>query len=74
MTQHPKLAELLQLEPEERLALVEAIWDSLAESPEAVPIPDWHRQELADRLAADDNDETPGESWGTLRERIEKRS
>jgi putative addiction module component (TIGR02574 family) len=32
------------------LELVEQIWDSLAATPEAVPVPDWHRAELDRRL------------------------
>lgn len=42
--------EILQLPPAERLELVEEIWDSLAATPEAVPVPDWHRAELDRRL------------------------
>lgn len=74
MTQHPKLTELLALPPEERLALVLAIWDSLASSPSAVPMPDWHEQLLAERLAEDDADTNSGESWSTVRRRLEGRA
>jgi putative addiction module component (TIGR02574 family) len=42
--------EILQLPPHERLELVEQIWDSLAATPDAVPVPDWHRAELDRRL------------------------
>jgi putative addiction module component (TIGR02574 family) len=37
--------EVLALPPEARLQLVEDLWDSLAAEPEAIPVPDWHREE-----------------------------
>ncbi len=45
-------SELLTLPPAERLQLVEALWDSLVEGPEVVPIDDDLREELDQRLAA----------------------
>jgi putative addiction module component (TIGR02574 family) len=46
------LSQLLELPPAERLQLVEAIWDSLREIPDAVPVSDELRDELDRRLAA----------------------
>ena len=46
------LSQLLELPAAERLQLVEAIWDSLLELPEAVPVSDELREELDRRLAA----------------------
>ena len=45
------LAEILDLPSDERLRLVEEIWDSLAASVSELPVPDWHREELDRRLA-----------------------
>lgn len=73
MTQHPRLAEILELPPEERLALAAAIWDSLASTPELVPIPDWHRELVADRIDEDESDPASVESWDVVRQRIEAR-
>ena len=42
--------EILQLPATERLKLLEEIWDSLAATPQEVPIPDWHKAELDRRL------------------------
>ena len=61
--------EILQLTPDQRLELVEDIWDSL--TPDQVPLPEWHKLELDRRL---DHPE-PGvrKSWeevrGSLRDR-----
>ncbi len=66
------IADILRLPPAERLALSAAIWDSLASEPDAVPVPDWHREILAERLAEDDNGTGPAQSWPGLRRRIER--
>ena len=39
------IAAASSLSAAERLQLVEAIWDSLLESPDTIPVPDWHRPE-----------------------------
>ena len=43
------IAAAQSLSPAERLQLVEAIWDSLLNTPEAIPVPDWHREVLDER-------------------------
>jgi putative addiction module component (TIGR02574 family) len=45
------LAEIKTLSVEERLALVEAIWDSIAAESENLPLTDAQRHELERRLA-----------------------
>ena len=45
-----KMLELLALPPEERLAITEALWESLSAEPDRVPVPDWHRDILDQRL------------------------
>ena len=60
--------EILELPPSERLKLVEEIWDSLAATPNDVPIPDWHREELDRRL--DSPAPGPGESWDEVRAKL----
>ncbi len=71
MTKDELLREVLQLPPGERLHLVEAIWDSIAATPEQVPVPDWHRVELDRRLA-----ETAPEhlTWEQVRARLQQAS
>ena len=44
-------ASISDLSPSEKLRLVEDLWDDLAAAPEAVPVHDWHAQELARRKA-----------------------
>jgi putative addiction module component (TIGR02574 family) len=51
MTSSALLQEILRLPADQRLKLVEDIWDSIAASPDSVPVQDWHRVELDRRLA-----------------------
>lgn len=41
---------LNKLSPEEKLRLLEEVWDSLAADPAKVPLADWQRRELDRRL------------------------
>lgn len=45
------IAEILQLPVEERLRLVQLIWESVAADPSAVPLGDAHRGVIDERLA-----------------------
>jgi putative addiction module component (TIGR02574 family) len=44
------IAEILALPIEDRVRLVEAIWDSISAVPEALPLTDWQKEELDRRL------------------------
>lgn len=45
------VTEILALPVEDRVRLVEAIWDSISAVPEALPLTDWQKGELDRRLA-----------------------
>jgi len=45
------VAEILKLSAEERLRLVELIWESLAAKPSEVPLSDAHRAVIDERIA-----------------------
>jgi putative addiction module component (TIGR02574 family) len=64
------LSELLQLPVDQRLQLVEAIWDSLVEVPEAVPISDDVREELDRRLAAYYEDPSSARPWQEIKQEL----
>jgi putative addiction module component (TIGR02574 family) len=68
MTPKALLDEILRLPLDERLRLVEDVWDSIAATPEAVPMPEWHKVELERRLA---NPEAGrGLSWDEVRAKL----
>jgi putative addiction module component (TIGR02574 family) len=68
------LAEILQLSPEERIQLVEDVWDSIAESPEAIPISDTQRIELDRRRAEYQRNPGGGLDWQKVRARLLERT
>ena len=41
-----QLSALLELSPNEKLDIIEALWTSLNQSPELIPLPEWQQQEL----------------------------
>ena len=65
------LEEILSLPPDQRLKLVEDIWESLAASPADVPVPEWHRELLDERLS--DEDERASRSWDEVRANARRR-
>jgi putative addiction module component (TIGR02574 family) len=71
MSQRALRTEILRLPPAERLELLEEIWESLAQSPDTVPIPDWHRELLDERLA--DPAERGTRTWEEVQENARRR-
>jgi putative addiction module component (TIGR02574 family) len=64
------LEEVLRLPVAERIRIVEAIWDSIADSPEAIALTDEQKAELDRRLEAFENNPGEGSSWDEVRARI----
>lgn len=64
------LVDALSLSPAERIELVEAIWDSIQELPEAVPLTPEQRAVLAERLEEHRRNPTAGSSWEVVKKRI----
>lgn len=55
--------ELLDLGVSEKMKLVEALWDSIAASPEELPVASWQKDELAKRKAAHLRNPDAAISW-----------
>jgi len=66
------LAEAAKLSIPERIELVEAIWDTIAAEPAALPIPKAHREELDRRLKDLADDPDAGSPWEEVRTRLEQ--
>lgn len=66
--------DIAKLSPEERLELLEQLWDSLCDTPEAVPFTDAQRQELDRRLDELDREGPVGIPWDDVLNRIRKRA
>lgn len=67
---HISLADVLQLPVRERIELVEAIWDSIAEVPESVEVTDEQRAELDKRLEAYRANPSATSPWSEVKARI----
>ncbi len=68
------LADILELDVADRLRLVQAIWDSIAEAPDAVPLTEGERAELDRRLEDYYRDPDAGSPWSDVRARILRRA
>ena len=66
------VAEILALPVDERVRLVEAIWDSISAVPEALPLTDWQKEELDRRLAELEADPDAGSSLEEVFARIRR--
>ena len=59
-----------ELSAEDRLQLLEQLWESLSSSPEAVPLTNAQREELDRRLDELDRDGPEGIPWEDVLQRI----
>jgi putative addiction module component (TIGR02574 family) len=62
------------LNPEERLRMIEKLWDSLSAQPGSVPLTDAQRQELDRRLDDLERSGPEGIPWEEVLEQIRARS
>lgn len=70
-----KLADIPQIESlsiTEKMLLVEELWDSIAKQSDAIEIPLWHEQALAEDAADYAADPKVGSSWDDVKQRITK--
>jgi putative addiction module component (TIGR02574 family) len=71
----PSLPELGldQLTVSQKLELISLLWDSIPDSVEALPIPDWHREELELRLKSADAAPELALPWEQVRARLREK-
>ena len=58
-----------ELSADEKIDYIQALWGHFSEHPEDVPVPDWHREVVADRLAAHRRGEIT-RPWREVREEL----
>jgi len=68
-------AELLKtpLSVNQRLDLIGELWDSIPDSIEDFPVPEWHLAELERRLTNADQDPDAGIPWEEVKARLGKK-
>ena len=65
---------VFDLSPAEKLQLVEDLWDDLAGTPEAVPVHEWQKQELARRKGNLQKHPASGLNWEEVKNRARARN
>lgn len=64
------LEQAMHLSIEEKLDLISALWDSMAEHPESIPVPEWQLKELERRIESQRKDPRPGQTWNEVKREI----
>jgi putative addiction module component (TIGR02574 family) len=70
---NPTNTSIFDISPLDQLRLVEDLWDDLAATPEAVPVHDWQKEELARRTANLMNNPASGLAWEEVKKRVQSR-
>ncbi len=68
------VAEILALPVQERINLVELIWESVAAVPQAIEVSPEIKSELAARLVEFERDPDAGYSWDEVKEKLKSGS
>jgi len=66
----PSVADLTKLSVQQRLRLLEELWDTLLADPDLIDITDCHRTILDKRLAAHRAEPDKGTPWEEVRQRL----
>jgi len=66
--------EIQQLSVAERVQLAEEIWDSIAATPEQLPVTDAQREELDRRLVSHERESANVVPWEQVREKLQRGS
>jgi putative addiction module component (TIGR02574 family) len=61
----------LPLTVDQRLDLITLLWDSIPD--DALPVPEWHRQELERRLATADSNPAAAIPWEEVKHRLREK-
>ena len=61
------------LSVEEKIDYLQSLWDRIAASPETIPVPDWHREVIDERMKDLEADPDAGDSWEVVQERLRKK-
>ncbi|MCX7544493.1 addiction module protein [Marinicella gelatinilytica] len=61
------IKKLSRLNIEDKITLVEALWDSIASDSDLLDLPEHHKNILNERLQSLDQDTQNGKSWDEIR-------
>jgi putative addiction module component (TIGR02574 family) len=55
---------------EDQVEYVQSLWNRIAAKPDQVPVPEWHRQVLNQRLAGHEENPEAARPWDEVRDEI----
>jgi len=61
------------LSVEDQIDYVQSLWDRIAARPDEVPLPEWHRRVLDERVAAQEANPGAARPWDEVREEIQSK-
>jgi putative addiction module component (TIGR02574 family) len=59
-----------ELSLDDQIDYVQSLWDRIAGQPDQVPLPEWHRQVIRQRIAEHDANPSEGRPWEEVRSEI----
>jgi putative addiction module component (TIGR02574 family) len=65
--------EIEKLSVPQKLEMIEILWDSIPDSLDSLPIPEWHKQILNERLAEADASPEANIPWEQVRSELRRR-
>ena len=61
---------------DDQIDYVQSLWDRIAAKPDQVPVPDWHREVIRQRMAEQEASPTEGQPWeearGEIRSKLQR--
>jgi putative addiction module component (TIGR02574 family) len=61
-----------ELSVDEKIEYLQALWDRVSASPETIPVPNWHRDILKERLQDFEDAPDAGDTWEVVQERLRR--
>ena len=61
------------LSPDDQIDYVQSLWDRIVAKPDQVPIPDWHRQVIRQRMTDQEASPSEGQPWEEVQNEIRKK-
>ena len=68
------IAELRKLPAEEKLKIIEALWDDLAADPGALEMPEWHKDALREAESAVAEGTAEFVDWEVAKQRLRRQT
>ncbi len=62
-----------ELSTDEKVDYLQSLWKRIAAQPDAVPVPDWHRSVVRERVEAHRKEPAKGDTWDTVRARLRRK-